>query len=238
MDYLTLRRHDIRHLQSKLAALGLSSLGRTEPHVLSSLHTVLNILLKLAGSVSISPAPKAVPRVGQGNHLLDRNTEALFGKSPTDRHVRIMVTMPPEAATKYELVRDLLVQGMDCMRINCAHDGPEAWSGMIRNLRRAEKETNKHCKVAMDLAGPKPRTGPIEPGTYGIEVSPAERRLRPCSFPGADLADTRFQSGSSTCAGGCRRASAPTLAGAAETARSGTFQRRARGVSFDDHLGS
>jgi pyruvate kinase len=183
MDYLTLRRHDIRHLQSKLAALGLSSLGRTEPHVLSSLHTVLNILLKLAGSVSISPAPKAVPRVGQGNHLLDRNTEALFGKSPTDRHVRIMVTMPPEAATKYELVRDLLVQGMDCMRINCAHDDPEAWSGMIRNLRRAEKETNKHCKVAMDLAGPKPRTGPIEPGPMVLKYRPQRDACGRVVFP-------------------------------------------------------
>jgi pyruvate kinase len=83
-----------------------------------------------------------------------------------------MVTMPPEAATKYELVRDLLSQGMDCMRINCAHDGPEAWSGMIRNLRRAEKETNKHCKVAMDLAGPKLRTGPIEPGPAVLKVRP------------------------------------------------------------------
>jgi hypothetical protein len=100
MDYLALRRHDIRHLQSQLAALGLSSLGRTEPHVLSSLHAVLNILLKLAGSVPISPAPKAAPKVGLENRLLDRNTEALFGKAPTDRHVRIMVTMPPEAATK------------------------------------------------------------------------------------------------------------------------------------------
>ena len=172
MDYLTLRRHDIRHLQSKLAALGLSSLGRTEPHVLSSLHAVLNILLKLAGSAPISLASKAAPQVGQGNHLLDRNTEALLGEAPTDRHVRIMVTMPPEAATKYELVRDLLAQGMDCMRINCAHDGPEAWSGMIRNLRRAEKETNKRCKVAMDLAGPKLRTGSIEPGPTVLKYRP------------------------------------------------------------------
>jgi pyruvate kinase len=194
MDYLALRRHDIRHLQSELAALGLSSLGRTEPHVLNSLHTVLNILLKLAGAAPISPSPKAAPQVGQGNHLLDRNTEALFGKSPTDRHVRIMVTMPPEAATKYELVRDLLAQGMDCMRINCAHDGPEAWSGMILNLRRAEKETNKRCKVAMDLAGPKLRTGPIEPGpavlkyrpqrdACGRVVSPARIWLTPDSSP-------------------------------------------------------
>jgi pyruvate kinase len=201
MDYLALRRHDIRHLQSKLAALGLSSLGRTEPHVLSSLHAVLNILLKLAGSPPISHIPKAAPQVGLGNHLLDRNTEALLGEAPTDRHVRIMVTMPPEAAIEYELVRDLLAQGMDCMRINCAHDGPEAWSGMIRNLRRAEKETNKHCKVAMDLAGPKLRTGPIEPGpavlkvrpqrdASGHVVSPARIWLTPDSSPEVPPAPT------------------------------------------------
>ncbi|MDR3722447.1 MAG: hypothetical protein P4L00_12665, partial [Candidatus Acidoferrales bacterium] len=34
IHYLALRRHDIRQLQSQLAALGLSSLGRTEPHVI------------------------------------------------------------------------------------------------------------------------------------------------------------------------------------------------------------
>jgi pyruvate kinase len=128
--------------------------------------------------------------------FLQRNTEALLGPAPHERSVRIMVTMPPEAATDYELVRDLLAQGMDCMRINCAHDGPEAWSGMIRNLRRAEQETNKRCKVAMDLAGPKLRTGPIEPGprvlkyrpkrdASGRVVTPARIWLTPNSHPEA-----------------------------------------------------
>jgi pyruvate kinase len=45
-----------------------------------------------------------------------------------------MVTVPSEAATDYELVRDLVARGMNCMRINCAHDNQEAWSGMIANL--------------------------------------------------------------------------------------------------------
>ena len=35
LHYLVLRRHDIRQLQGQLALLGLSSLGRTESHVLS-----------------------------------------------------------------------------------------------------------------------------------------------------------------------------------------------------------
>jgi pyruvate kinase len=172
MDYLALRRRDIRQLQSELASLGLSSLGRTEPHVQSSLVTVLNVLHKLAGSTTSLSASTAVPQFGRGMKLLETNTNALLGEAPANRHVRIMVTMPAEAATKYELVRDLLSQGMDCMRINCAHDGPEAWSGMIQNLRRAEKETNRHCTIAMDLAGPKLRTGPIEPGPAVLKYRP------------------------------------------------------------------
>jgi pyruvate kinase len=195
MHYLALRRHDIRHLQSQLASLGLSSLGRTESHVLSALHAVIHLVSRLAGSGAESGAPSnGTPGFDEGALLLDKNTEALLGKAPTGRAVRIMVTMPPEAATDYALVRDLLLHGMDCMRINCAHDGPEAWSAMIGNLRRAEKETNKHCKIAMDVAGPKLRTGPVQPGPavlkyrpkrdpLGRVASPARIWLTPSSAP-------------------------------------------------------
>jgi hypothetical protein len=169
-------------------------LGRTEPHVLSSLDAVMNVLHKLAGSDKSATASEGAPALGEGAGLLEKNTEALLGANPAGRNVRIMVTMPPEAATNHELVRDLLAQGMDCKRINCAHDGAEAWSGMIQNLRRAEKETNKRCKVLMDLAGPKLRTGSVEPGpavlkyrpqrdTFGRVVSPARIWLTPTSCP-------------------------------------------------------
>ena len=195
MHYLALRRHDIRQLQSQLAALGLSSLGRTEPHVLSALHAVIQVLNRLAGFQEEATQPSdSVPQPGEGIARLEANTKALLGPVPGTRNVRIMVTMPPEAATDYVLVRDLLAHGMDCMRINCAHDGPEAWSGMIANLRRAEKETGRHCKIAMDLAGPKLRTGPIEPGpavfkyrpqrnAFGRVVSPARIWLTPSTCP-------------------------------------------------------
>lgn len=177
MHYVALRRHDIRQLQSRLAELGLSSLGRSEPHVLSSLQTVLNVLNTLAGHPETAAGTDTAPHLREGADILDRNCEALLGPAPGHRKVRIMVTMPPEAATKYELVRDLLAQGMDCMRINCAHDGPEASSKMIQNLRRAERETKKHCKVAMDLAGPKLRTGPIEPGPAVLKYRPKRDKL-------------------------------------------------------------
>jgi len=173
LHYLALRRHDIRQLQGQLAALGLSSLGRTEPHVISAVYAVMNALHRLAGLHENGEGQSgAAPDIGAGAVLLDNNTQALLGPAPRGRSVRIMVTMPSEAATDYNLVRDLVLHGMDCMRINCAHDGPEAWLAMIRNLRRAEKETSKLCKVAMDVAGPKLRTGPVEAGSAVVKFKP------------------------------------------------------------------
>jgi pyruvate kinase len=72
-----------------------------------------------------------------------------------------MVTMPSEAATDPQLVQDLLLAGMDVMRINCAHDGPDAWAAMVENLRWAKRAVGRICRVQADLAGPKVRTGRI-----------------------------------------------------------------------------
>jgi len=36
---------------------------------------------------------------------------------------------------------------MDVMRINCAHDGPEAWAAMVENLRRAERSLGRTWRV-------------------------------------------------------------------------------------------
>jgi pyruvate kinase len=162
LHYLALRRHDIRALQERLAALGLSSLGRTEAHVLSAVGAVLNVLTSLDFAAPHSQhLAERVSERQQGRRLLERNTDLLLGLPPAQRKVRIMVTVPSEAATDYALVRDLLAGGMNVMRINCAHDSPEAWDGIIRNLRQAEQELGKPCKVEMDVGGPKLRTGPI-----------------------------------------------------------------------------
>jgi pyruvate kinase len=171
--YLALRRHDIRKLQSQLALLGLSSLGRTESHVLSAVQSVHHVLSALLGERDPLPSPREpAVEIGQGDQILEANTENLLGPRPLGRKVRIMVTMGTEAATDYELVRSLVRNGMDCMRINCAHDGPEAWLGMIRNLEKACSETGRNCRILMDVAGPKLRTGPIEPGPAVIKCRP------------------------------------------------------------------
>jgi len=61
--------------------------------------------------------------------------------------------------------------------VNCAHDGPEAWSSMIEHLRRAEQKHGRVCRVSFDLAGPKLRTGPVAPGPEVLRFKPARDRL-------------------------------------------------------------
>ncbi len=176
LHYLALRQRDIRSLQQKLARYGLSSLGRSESHVLDNLDTVMKVLRLLAGSESPISAGEPGDDLSVGRGVLERNTLDLLGRQAGKRDVRIMVTMPSEAASNYALVRDLLVAGMDCMRINCAHDDEATWAGMVTNLRRGKEETGKHCRILMDLPGPKLRTGPIEPLPGVVKWRPRRNR--------------------------------------------------------------
>jgi pyruvate kinase len=174
LHYLALRQHDRRALQTRLAALGLSSLGRAEAHTLATVEAVLAAVQALAApDEAVSALSQEVaPDFANGLRLLAEHSDACLGVVPATRNVRIMVTMPSEAATSYELVRDLLQQGMDCMRINCAHDDEAAWTHMIANLRQAEQEVGKTCRVSMDLAGPKLRTQGLPPGPTVLRVKP------------------------------------------------------------------
>jgi pyruvate kinase len=173
LHYLALRRRDLRPLQLRLAALGLSSLGRAESHVLATVDAVLEVLHRLAGRGWPPPEPaQGHVDFAAGRRLLVKHADALLGPATLERAVRIMVTMPSEAGHDYTLVHDLLKQGMDCMRINCAHDDAATWARMIEHLRRAEQSQARRCRVMMDLAGPKLRTAPLDPG-------PAVLRARP-----------------------------------------------------------
>lgn len=171
LHYLVLRRHDLRDLQDRLAEMGFSSLGRAEACVLATLDAVLGLLHRMTDR-TYTANPRPPVDFTQGRDLLEKRTFALLGEKPAHRSVRIMVTMPGEAANDYKLVRDLLAEGMDCMRINCAHDNPAAWDRMISHLRTAEKEVGRTCRVLMDLPGPKLRTGALEPGPQVLKWRP------------------------------------------------------------------
>ncbi|HKS28696.1 MAG TPA: pyruvate kinase [Pyrinomonadaceae bacterium] len=176
VHYMALRRRDLRRLQESLAALGLSSLGRAEAHVMDNVDTTLFVLRALADKREASK-PEFAVGFAEGNGLLKEHTTALLGPERDNRNVRIMVTMPSEAAEDSKLINDLVTSGMDCMRINCAYDDQEAWGRMIANLRLATKRTGKTCRVLMDLAGPKLRTGPMEAGAKVIRWRPIRNQF-------------------------------------------------------------
>ena len=172
--YLALRRRDLRPLQLRLASLGLSSIGRAESHVLATVDAILKVLHHLARRPWDVPvvSDEEIVDFKDGQRLLAEHTKSLLGPASHERGVRIMVTMPSEAADDYTLIENLLQQGMNCMRINCAHDDAGRWQRMIDNLRRAEQSLGLQCKVVMDLAGPKLRTGPLEPGPEVVRIRP------------------------------------------------------------------
>src|SRR5271165_2844204 len=105
LHYLALRRHDLRPLQLRLAALGLSSLGRAESHVLATVDAVLGVLHRLADPSWQSGLEETEAiDFAKGEQLLAEHADMLFGPAPGGRGVRIMVTMPSEAAENYSLV--------------------------------------------------------------------------------------------------------------------------------------
>jgi pyruvate kinase len=167
LHYLALRKHDLRDLQTRLTALGLSSLGRAESNVLAGVDAVIAVLRALTGEQPfVPPAPSNPFESTTGSSVLAAHADLLLGPAPKGRAVRIMVTMPSEAAQRPDLIRELVGAGMEVMRVNCAHDSAREWEAMIAHMRRANLELGKNCKVLMDLAGPKLRTGPIHRGSH------------------------------------------------------------------------
>ena len=189
VHYHAFRNADLRTTQRRLGNLGLTRFANAQGHIMDSLQKTLFILRSL-----IEPPPstyeKAKVSIKSSKKLLRKNTTKLFGKPAVGRRVRIMVTMPSEAASNYELVLDLMKNGMNCARVNCAHDTPEVWKQIIQNVKNAAQELGREVKIAMDLAGPKIRTGTVEAGPQvkkfkptrdeeGNVISPAEIILVP-----------------------------------------------------------
>lgn len=155
--YLALRWSDIRPLQTALMPLGLSSLGRCEGRVRPNIMAVIEALTARCGR-EVRPPSTTARAFFRGERTLRAETARVFGPQGANRAVRIMVTLPTEAAEDSELVAELVRAGMDVARINCAHDDAAIWQRMIEGVRAAERDLGRRCIVYADLAGPKVRT--------------------------------------------------------------------------------
>lgn len=176
LHYLAMRRRDLRALQGELGARGLSSLGRAESEAMASVTAVLAIVRSLRGGPITADERRVIATSRRGAALLKANTRTLLGPPPAGRDIRIMITMPSEAADDGAFIRDLLESGMDCMRINTAHDDVDAWDRMLHHLEGARAATGRPCRTVVDLAGPKLRTGPIQSASPVIRWRPSRDR--------------------------------------------------------------
>jgi pyruvate kinase len=177
VHYLALRQSDIRALQEDLAALGLSSLGRAERDVMASIRAIQN-------AMSRSPQNADRGKIDdrgeiddcEGQNLHDpgavEHRRAVLGRCPDGRDTSIMVTLPTEAASDDSLIKKMLAAGMNVARINCARDDESVWAAMIEKVKTASENSDCECRILMDLAGPKIRTGDMEPGPRVIHIRP------------------------------------------------------------------
>lgn len=171
VHYLGLRSFDIDKLQDELRDLGLPSLSNVEAHVMRSMLSLSSILSHLIGQPEVAKR-NGIISIKKSHKILTRNTKLLFGYKSRKRRTRIMVTLPNTAADDYQFVNRLVNIGMNSARINCAHDNPEAWAKMIKNIKKSSSKQCVNCKIMMDLGGPKLRTGPIVAGPKIIRIKP------------------------------------------------------------------
>ncbi len=171
LHYLAMRKKSRVKLQRKLGYLGITRLARSQPHIHDS---VAKSRVLLSALLANNPATLQKPRLSikKSYRRMSENSRSLLGNNDERRRVRIMVTLPTEAADNDDLVFQLAESGMNVARINCAHDNPTTWQKMIDNVRRASNELDQDIKVSMDLGGPKVRTGQITPGPAVRQFSP------------------------------------------------------------------
>ncbi|MEZ5786718.1 MAG: pyruvate kinase [Xanthobacteraceae bacterium] len=172
--YLALRRTDMRPVQAALVPWGVASIGRCEARVMPTLNAII-ANLQLISRANADPLRPTRDDFLYGQAALHRHTEAVLGLAPKGRETRIMVTLSTRAATDAERVKGLVRAGMDCARINCAHDDPETWAAMIANVRAAARANGCSCPVLMDLAGPKIRTRQVLTPPDRKTVKPGDR---------------------------------------------------------------
>lgn len=74
---------------------------------------------------------------------------------------KIVCTIGP-ASRAPEMLREMLISGMNVARLNLSHGDPEYHAENIARIRKASEEVGKPVAILIDLQGPKLRVGEIE----------------------------------------------------------------------------
>src|SRR6516162_1252112 len=95
--------------------------------------------------------------------LFESHDDPLQGVSSLRRRAKIVCTIGP-ASNSEELIRDLMLRGMDVARLNFSHGTHDSHAVVIQRLRKVAAELNRSICILQDLQGPKIRTGRLQSG--------------------------------------------------------------------------
>jgi pyruvate kinase len=172
--YLALRKKDIENLQLRLADDGLSSLGRIETNVLTNIEQILK---HFGYSPNSNIHLKKINHKDAQFNIINRST-SLLGRPRKGRTTRIMVTLDIDIAHNPQLLEELLSNGMDIARINCAQATKKEWKIIIHSIRNAEErmiqrgqDIGRKCRIVMDLSGPKIRIEPMGMASIPLKIT-------------------------------------------------------------------
>jgi pyruvate kinase len=79
------------------------------------------------------------------------------------RKTKIVATVGP-ASWDVAILKQLIHSGVNVFRVNAAHNSIEERRRIVESIREAIDSTGEHVGILQDLAGVKPRTGPLPDG--------------------------------------------------------------------------
>lgn len=90
---------------------------------------------------------------------------------PTNKKTKIVATLGPATSTK-EILRDMIIAGVDVFRINFSHADYEDVANRIAMIRELNEELGAYTSILADLQGPKLRVGVM---AGEVVVSPGDK---------------------------------------------------------------
>jgi pyruvate kinase len=94
-------------------------------------------------------------------HTQDRESTLTESAAPFRRRAKIVCTIGPASDTE-EMMRDLMLRGMNVARLNFSHGSHVDHARVIRRLRKVAGELGHSLCILQDLQGPKIRTGRLK----------------------------------------------------------------------------
>jgi pyruvate kinase len=76
------------------------------------------------------------------------------------RQTKIVATVGPSTESRERLAQ-LIVSGVDVIRLNMAHGTGEWVTNLVKRIREVSQEVDRHVAVMMDVKGPEIRTGVV-----------------------------------------------------------------------------